>query len=266
MNTPVRHLLNRMHVSALLLILAVNVLLVTSCKKENNATEDIPSVDTLLVIAFNDATIPEGLYDSAHAVLEKKGSNMPYFLRFHKTGEELHADIDGLRKGEYTARINLYAGVSGSDEKREYHRTVDLQLGNNSGRVYVTGPNGSLGDDWEPRVILSYNNEIKFFVSLNFAHPYFRVEAADPAAWARIQLQRSANNKIPGTGTELLASQTWSCTTNCFPSNTKTLQNSTAFVELAEKLKTKTWNFGEIDITAERKNGTKTEDYYYYNR
>src|SRR5688500_802227 len=180
MNTPVRHLLNRMRVTALLLILAVNVLLVSSCKKDNNATEDVPSVDTLLVIAFNDATIPEGLYDSAHVVIKKKGSNTPYFLRFHKTGEELHADIDGMRKGEYAVSISLYAGVSGSNEQREYHRTIDLQIVSNNGRVYVTGPNGSLGDDWEPRVILSYNSEIKFFVSLNFAHPYFRVEAADP--------------------------------------------------------------------------------------
>jgi hypothetical protein len=264
----IRHqpvLLYAIRLSALVLILATNILLVPSCKKDN-VTEPTPSVDTLLVLAFNDATIPEGLYDSAYVVLQRKGTTIPYILRFQKVGDELQADIDGLRKGEYTARINLYAGVSGSNEKREYHRTIDLQLGSNTGRAYVTGPNGSLGDDWEPRIVLSYNNEIKFFVSLNFAHPYFRVEAADPSKWARIQLQRTANNKIPGTGTELLASQTWSCTTNCFQANTNTVENGSTFVELAEKLKTKTWNHGEIDIIVESKNGTKTEDYIYYHR
>ncbi len=259
------HRSTTLRISALVLFLATNLFLVTSCKKDH-VTEHIPSADTLLVMSFNDATIPSNLYDSAVVMLQRKGSNMPYLLRFHKDDEELHADIAGFRKGEYTVKINLYARVSGSAEKREYHRTLNLELGSSTGRVYVTLPNGSLGDDWEPRVILSYNNELKFFVSLNFAHPYFRVEAADPSKWASIQLQRTANNKIPGTGTELLETQTWSCTTGCFPATSNILENNAAFVELAEKLKTKTWNYGEIDITAEAKNGTKTEDYYYYNK
>ncbi len=250
---------------ALTLVVSFIFLSASSCKKDPE-TGFISSSDTLLVLPFNDATIPVSLYDSAVVILERKGTNMPYFLRFHKSGEELHADIDGLRKGEYTAKINLYARVSGSNERREYHRTTTLQLGTDNGRVYINGPNGSLGDDWEPRVILSYNNEIKFFVSLNFAHPYFRIEANDPVKWRKITLNRTANNKIPGTGTELLETQSWTCNANCFPQGSKTLQNSTAFGELVEKVKSKTWNFGEIDIVAEAANGNKTEDYYFYNR
>ncbi len=233
------------------------------CKKDR-LPDTVMKADSLLSLTFSNNTIPLNLVDSGYIGLQKKGSATPYLLRFQKAGNEMLINIDGF-KGEYTADIILHTRVDGSNHRREYYRQMNLQIGNNNGKIFIDAPKGTWNEDWKPRVILSYNNELHFYVSLDQSEPYFRVAVADRNKWKKFVVSRSANNKIPGTGTELISSHSWTCTSNCFV-NMNLLENSQAFVEHANRLKNKTWNFGEIEILAETNAGIKTEDYYFYNR
>jgi hypothetical protein len=226
--------------------------------------DTVINADSLLALSFSNSTIPVSLVDSGYIGLLKKGSITPYLLRFQKAGTEMMIDIDGF-KGEYTADIIIHTRVAGSDRRREYHRKMTVNIGNNKGKIFVDAPNGTLNDDWQPRIILSYHNELDFYVPLDQSDPYFRVAVTDRSKWKRFEVRRSANNKIPGAGTELISGDDWICPGYCF-NQLNIIENSQAFLEHANRLKNKTWNFGEIEIIAETNAGFKTEDYYFYNR
>jgi hypothetical protein len=247
-----------------LLVIITGLLFLTSCKKDS-VTNPVQTEDSLLILNFNDTTIAKNLVDSGVAVLKRKSTQTPYILRFQNEGPGLQIAIGGMHAGEYTADIYLYCRVANNASRREYYRQITFMQGSNNGVVNVGAANGTLKDSWRPRAILSYNKEIDFYVSLDNSDPYFRIQVADAGYWKKVEVQRYANNKIAGTGTELVAGHVWKCETSCFNTG-NIMENNTAFIPLTEKLAGKAWDFGEIEILAESKSGIKTEDYFKYDR
>ena len=240
------------------------VVLLTSCKRDS-VTDPVRVEDSLLVLSFSETTIAKDLVDSAVAFVKRVSSGIPYMLRFQDDGPGLQISIDGMRAGEYTADIYLYARTANSTGRREYYRQIKFTMGSNNGVVTVNAANGKISDVWKSRVVLSYNKEIDFYVSLDNSDPYFRIRVADTSQWKKVEVKRYANNKIPGAGTELVADHSWKCETACF-NNAKLIEDSTSFIPLTERLVGKSWNLGEIEVIAEKKSGIKTEDYFRYDR
>ena len=247
-----------------LLLIVTGVSWLTSCKKDS-ITDPLRTEDSILVLSFSQTTIAKDLVDSAVAFVKRKSSQTSYMLRFQDEGPGLRISIDGMQSGEYTADIYLYTRVANATSRREYYRQIAFTMGSNNGVVTVNAANGNITDVWKPRVVLSYNKEIDFYISLDNSDPYFRIRVADASHWKKVEVKRYANNKIPGTGTELVADHTWKCETACFNSN-NLIENNTAFIPLTKRLAGKSWNLGEIEIIAEAKSGIKTEDYFRYDR
>lgn len=245
-------------------MIASVIISLPGCNKEDRLPDTVSKADSAIALSFPNSSIPLTLVDSAYIVLLKKGSGTPYFLRFHKTSTEMVADIDGF-KGEYAADLIIHTRVTGSSRRKEYHRKMTITIGNNNGKIMVEAPGTEPGGDWKSRIILSYDSELSFYISLDQSDPYFRVEVKDRDKWKMLQVVRSANNKIPGMGTELVSTDRWACENNCF-TNFNSVENTNAFLEHANRLRNKTWNFGEIEITAETKSGIKTEDYFFYSK
>jgi hypothetical protein len=254
------HIIQRLLTGILFLIAAFVFL--SSCKKDN-VSQPVKPVDTLLTINFNNSTINKNLFDSAFVILERKSSNLPYIIRFLPAGETVQASIDGLRNGEYTAGIFLYARVANTGDKREYFLQKDLVIGSHEGEIRLLAPNGTLTNEWHPRAFLSYNSGIDFYIALDNTDPYFRIRVADQNKWKKIEVYRTANKKIPGAGTEVVAGGAWTCESDCFPDG-KLFEDRVSFKPFTEKVKGKVWNLGEIEIVAEQITGQKTEDYYRY--
>ena len=253
------------HIFLWLIFLVTGLTFLSSCKKtDDDILKPVKHIDTLLVIDFNDATIHQSKVDSAILVLKRKTSSIQYHLRFQPGSGSVEADIQGLRAGDYTAHIFLYADQENGPGRREYYRGYDFTLGETDGTVNITAPKESIrNSDWRPRAVFSYPSGIEFYVSLDNLDPYFRIRVADRAKWKSLELQRYANKKIPGAGKELLATGTWKCESDCFNAD-NFLENSTAFLAFNQKLKDKVWDHGEIEIIAIDKTGNKTEDFIRY--
>jgi hypothetical protein len=220
-----------------------------SCKKDNDPAPPDPPQDPTLRVEFNNSTIPISLVDSGIIIFKKTGSATHILQRFEKHADSLRVDINSLSKGEWTANIYLYTGVANKNEKREYVISKIFNVSNNVTRVLLNAPTGALNDTWKPRVHYNFQKELDAYVPLNPEEPYFRLRVADRDKWKSYRVIRSAYNRIPGLGNELIASSEWKCEINCI-NNDRLFENSEFFIPFANNVKNKNWNNGEIEIIA----------------
>jgi hypothetical protein len=249
---------------SLTLAVFIAVFSISSCKKDK-LPDQVSIRDSLIVVNFVNNSIPLNLIDSAHVFLQKKGSGTTYFLRFDKQKDNLTANIDGLRAGEYTMSAYLYSRVVNSNEKREYFFSDTLEIGNNGGQLVYGAPDGTLFDAWKIRAIFSYDNGLDFYIPWNNEEAYFRVRAADKNRWKKLEIRREAYNRIAGMGSELIASGNWKCESACFTAE-NIIVNESAFSPFAENVKNKTWNRTEIEIIAIDIADKKIEDLFIFNK
>ncbi|MET0241831.1 MAG: hypothetical protein ABW174_00095, partial [Flavitalea sp.] len=198
--------------TAPLFVISACLIFLSSCYKYDNVLPPLPRPDPpqYLELTFDGNTIDRKLYDSAVVSISKAGSNNPYFYRFETIAGKPRVNFDGLKAGSYTAMVALYARTN-DGQKREYSLTSEFQAGPDSTKAEIKSPDGSLNDKWKARIILSYNKQIDFYISLDNTDPYFRVRVPDHTKWKSMSIRRFANNKIPGTGTELIAEARWNC-------------------------------------------------------
>jgi hypothetical protein len=242
--------------------LAVAVVFATlfaSCSK--NPVVEVPLTEKQLLVGFNAATIPVNLVDSAMVIFKKKGSTTQYLKRFDKGPASMQVAIDDLPNGEWTAEMYI-DGRSGNDTSRRQYRqeksfTKDLRPGN----VILNAPAGTIADAWKPSVILTDGaREVQVIVPLDNTDPGFEIRMKDKS-WSQFFIERLANHRTQA-GNETMASARWECSGNCH-THDNWIFNTTAFRDFSEKVKTKTWNNGEISVEIKGNAPGKALSFFY---
>jgi hypothetical protein len=232
-----------------------------ACKKDKPYQEDYK--DHFLRINFSSATIPYQSVDSAYVFIRKQGSNMPYMKRFDGNNGSLEVVINDFNPGDYSAEIFMYGKAgTGANNRRQYVQTKAYTLTAAGNDVIVTAPNGTIRDDWKPRVVLSdAAKEVQAIVPLDNADPYFELRFNN-RNWNKFMVERLASNRNE-IGNELIAEGKWECTNDCY-THDNWIVNNTAFTAFSAKVATKTWNNGEINVTVEGP-GKEQTFFFVYN-
>jgi hypothetical protein len=219
-----------------------------ACKKDKPLQDHYK--DHYLRINFSQATIPYQSIDSAYVFIKKHGTNTPSMKRFDWNNGSLEVVINDFNPAEYTAEIFMYGkAVNGGDTRRQYVQTKAYTLTPAGNDVIVTAPNGSIRDDWKPRVILSdAAKEVEAIVPLDNADPYFELRLNN-RNWNKFTVERQASNRYEA-GNELIAEGKWECSNDCYTHDNWIL-NNTAFAAFSNKVATKTWNNGEMYVKLE---------------
>lgn len=233
-------------------------LILTACSKSKNDLTPIP--DNSLYVTFSASTVLFTKVDSATVVLKKTGSQTEYFLHFNKASDKLHFPLDGFSAGEWTADMYIFSRY---DDKggRLFHQQKTFTMPLTGQAIGISGPTGALTDSWQPSAFIRDNtNGISITIPLDATDPHFDIQVAD-SKWNSFSVERAVLKKIPGTGNELKATDTWACNNGCYTHN-KAIINNTAFVSFAQQAATKDWNNGELTIIVKDEQAGVTLDYF----
>jgi hypothetical protein len=248
------------NLSRIIFVLICSVILF-ACKKDKPRQDDYK--DHFLRINFSSATIPYQSVDSAYVLIKKQGSNLPAMKRFDPNNGSLEVVINDFKPAEYTAEIFMFGKMgNGDNNRRQYVQTKAYTLTPAGNDVIVTAPDGTIRDDWKPRVILSdAAREVEVFVPLDNADPYFEMRLKN-RTWTKFMIERLASNRNE-IGNELIAEGKWECSNDCYTHDNWIL-NHTAFAAFSGKVATKTWNNGEISVQVEGP-GKEQTFFFVYN-
>jgi len=238
------------------------MILLSSCKKD--PPQENPYYDQQLVLSFSNTTIPFNLVDSAAVIFKKQGAVTQVFKRFEKKNNSLAVVINDLSKGNWTADIYLYTR-SADTTGRRYQQTITLTGLHQRQDITVTAPNGKVDDGWKPYIMFADAGlNVIAFVPMDNREAAFDIIVKDKK-WDHFYIERYAHNRT-NVGNEIMASADWQCNNGCY-TNDNIIINTTSFAAFAEKVKTKTWNNGEIYLEVkDTESGEERSFFYTYHR
>ncbi len=230
-------MLNR-KVAGMLLVLAVSII---SCTKKDPVNEpEFPPVKKL-VLKLEPAGLPIDRVDSASVALRRQGTTIPYFFRLQKGANQLYAEIDGLRAGEWTADFEIYTkALANKSVQIVSTRSVTID---NAEIITIDGPVDPPANGWKARrVKATDNNDIVVIIPFDVTDPYFEIRTKG-LQWDFFGVQRTATY-----GSAVVAFEDWACDNDC-PGNDRLIFNKTKFLPFTQTIQNSPWDKNEIVIT-----------------
>jgi hypothetical protein len=251
-----------MKISSYLLILFGVVTLFTACEKDNEDNWPV-SKSSELRLVFSSASISLNDIDSATVMLTKAGSTA-IRKKLEKKNGYMAVTATDIPAGNWQMEWTIYAeSPVGNDEYRRqyaYNSTAAFPF---TGALQKPAPKGDFDGTWLPRVWLKDNETgLAIVMGMDFTDPFLSLKAAPGKEYSyyyidKIALLENGNNSsmVGADNLEVMGN---------FPA--PYVEDRTSFANLAETMKNRNWNKGEILVLIEEKNGPESVFYYNYRK
>jgi hypothetical protein len=233
-----------------------------ACKKEmgqNSSGSDGKSFK----LAFSSSSIDLNDIDSAIIMLTKPGSAV-ITKKLIKQNGYMTAATTGIPAGNWKIEWVVYAEspVSNDEYGRQYvyNQTEAFPL---SAAIEQQAPKGDFDGTWLPRVWMKdAETGLTIVMGMDFADPFLSMKAAPGKEYSYYYIDKIAS-WVDGNTNNMVGADNLEVTGD-FPS--PYLEDLTSFADLAEMMKTRNWNKGEILVLIEEKNGPESIFYYVYQK
>lgn len=249
-------------IGSYLLILFGVVTLFTACEKDNE--DDLPvSTGRELKLVFSSGSIPLNDIDSATVILSKAGSTA-IRKKLEKKNGYMVAPATDIPAGNWQMEWIVYAeSPIGNDEYGRQYALNGMVSFPFTGALQKPAPRGDFDGTWLPRVWLrDAETGLTLTIGMDFTDPYLSMQAAPGKEYSYYYIDRIASLTMGNNSTMVGADHLERM--GDFPA--PYVVDNTSFSSLAETMKTRNWNKGEILVLVEEKNGPESVFYYVYQK
>lgn len=250
---------NSMKLSSFLFFSAI---LLTSCNKEIDQN-DSGSEGKGLKLAFSSSSININTIDSASVIFTKPGSTV-IRIKLVKQNGKMVAATTNIPAGNWQLEWVVYgeSPVPNDEYSRQYvsNKTVAFPL---TADMEQPAPKGDFDGTWLPRVWLrDAETGLALTIGMDFTDPYLSMQAAPGKEYSYYYIDKIAS-LVNGNNTTMVGADNLEVLGD-FPA--PYVEDKTSFANLAETMKTRNWNKGEIMVLIEEKSGPESVFYYVYQK